>query len=183
MTSRAARDVRIVTGLRAASQSMAWIGAKLGIFESHGLHVTFPKLEVGGPECVAGLLRGDWDFAQTGTVPIVERYLKAEMLSSCFKLPPFETISSSWRILGSHGSISSAARQSGCCSTPIPDRQASSFAWRWSAPAQRRPMWDWVLIETSLRLWLQEKSMLALCRSIFAFSRKLKTAGTASRRH
>jgi hypothetical protein len=81
MTQRRVRDqlntgVRIVTGLRAASQSIAWIGSKLGTFEKHGLNVTLPRLEVGGPECVAGLLRGDWDFAQTGTVPIVEAVLK-----------------------------------------------------------------------------------------------------------
>jgi ABC-type nitrate/sulfonate/bicarbonate transport system substrate-binding protein len=30
---------------------------------------------VGGPESVAGLLRGDWDFAQTGTVPVAEAVL------------------------------------------------------------------------------------------------------------
>jgi len=37
--------------------------------------VTFPGLEVGGPESIAGLLRGDWDFAQTGTVPVAEAVL------------------------------------------------------------------------------------------------------------
>jgi ABC-type nitrate/sulfonate/bicarbonate transport system substrate-binding protein len=37
--------------------------------------VTFPRLEVGGPESVAGVLRGDWDFAQTGTVPVAEAVL------------------------------------------------------------------------------------------------------------
>src|SRR5215212_10334525 len=70
------REVRFATGLRAANQSIAWIGARLGVFEQQGLAATFPELEVGGPECVAGLLRGDWDFAQTGTVPIVEAVLK-----------------------------------------------------------------------------------------------------------
>jgi len=73
---RAHSGVRVVTGLRAATQSIAWIGAKTGTFEKHGLNLTFPRLEVGGPECVAGLLRGDWDFAQTGTVPIAEAVLK-----------------------------------------------------------------------------------------------------------
>jgi ABC-type nitrate/sulfonate/bicarbonate transport system substrate-binding protein len=71
-------EVRIATGLRAATQSIAWIGAKIGSFEKYGLNVTFPRLEVGGPECVAGLLRGDWDFAQTGAVPIAEAVLKGE---------------------------------------------------------------------------------------------------------
>jgi hypothetical protein len=67
--------VRIATGLRSATQSLAWIGAKTGRFDKYGLKVTFPSLEVGGPECVAGLLRGDWDFAQTGAVPIAEAVL------------------------------------------------------------------------------------------------------------
>lgn len=68
-------EVRIVTGLRAANQCIAWIGAKSGTFAKHGLNVTFPRLEAGGPESVAGLLRRDWDFAQTGTVPIAEAVL------------------------------------------------------------------------------------------------------------
>lgn len=72
---RADTDVRIVTGLRAANQSIAWIGAKTGTFAKHGLNVTFPRLEAGGPESVAGLLRGDWDFVHTGTVPIAEAVL------------------------------------------------------------------------------------------------------------
>jgi ABC-type nitrate/sulfonate/bicarbonate transport system substrate-binding protein len=69
------RDVRITTGLRAASQSIAWIGAAAGMFEKHGLRVRFPRLEVGGPDSAAGLVRGAWDFAQTGTVPIAEAVL------------------------------------------------------------------------------------------------------------
>ena len=68
--------VRMVTGLRAASQCITWIGTEAGVFRKHGLEVSFPKLEVGGPESAAGLMRGDWDFAQTGTVPIAEEVLK-----------------------------------------------------------------------------------------------------------
>jgi ABC-type nitrate/sulfonate/bicarbonate transport system substrate-binding protein len=70
-----ARTVRITTGLRAASQSIAWIGAAAGIFARHGLRVSFPRLEVGGPDSASGLMRGAWDFAQTGTVPIAEAVL------------------------------------------------------------------------------------------------------------
>jgi len=70
------RDVRITTGLLAASQSVAWIGAAAGIFAKHGLRASFPRLEVGGPESVAGLLRQEWDFAQTGAVPIMETVLR-----------------------------------------------------------------------------------------------------------
>lgn len=76
--SGADTEVRIVTGLRAAHQCIAWIGAKTGTFAKHGLNVTFPRLEVGGPESVAGLLRDEWDFAQTGTVPIAEAVLNGK---------------------------------------------------------------------------------------------------------
>jgi ABC-type nitrate/sulfonate/bicarbonate transport system substrate-binding protein len=58
--------VRMTMGLRATVQSIPWIG----------LHVEFPALEVGGPESAAGLVRGDWEFSQTGTVPIAEEVLK-----------------------------------------------------------------------------------------------------------
>lgn len=68
-------EVRIVTGVRATSQCIAWIGARIGTFAKHGLIATFPALEVSGPSSVAGLLRGDWDFAQTGTVPVAEAVL------------------------------------------------------------------------------------------------------------
>ncbi len=69
------RNVRFTTGLRATSQSIAWIGAAAGVFARHGLRVSFPRLEVGGPDSAAGLMRGAWDFAQTGTVPIAEAVL------------------------------------------------------------------------------------------------------------
>ena len=69
-------EIRFATGLRAANQSIAWIGAKTGTFARHRLTAGFPGLEVTGPETIAGLLRGDWDFAQTGTVPVAEAVLK-----------------------------------------------------------------------------------------------------------
>lgn len=80
MPSQRLRPVRLVTGLRAATQSIAWIASRAGLFQKHGLSATFPRLEVGGPECVAGLLRGDWDFAQTGIVPVAQAVLEGEKL-------------------------------------------------------------------------------------------------------
>ena len=68
-------NLRMVTGSRAASESVGWIGAEAGIFRKHGLDVKFPSLEVGGPQAATGLARGDWDFIQTGTVPIAEAVL------------------------------------------------------------------------------------------------------------
>lgn len=71
----AAVRVRMTTGLRAASESWAWVGAQEGIFRKHGLEVDFPRLEVGGPEAAEGLVRGEWDFVQTGVAPIAEAVL------------------------------------------------------------------------------------------------------------
>ena len=72
------RKIRLSTGLRATNQSLGWVGTRLGIFAKYGLDASFPGLEVGGPASVEGLLRGDWDVAQTGVVPIAEAVLKGE---------------------------------------------------------------------------------------------------------
>ena len=64
--------VRIACGLWGATHSMTWIATRAGIFAEYGMDVEFPTFEVGGPESAAGLVRGDWDFVQTGTVPMAE---------------------------------------------------------------------------------------------------------------
>jgi ABC-type nitrate/sulfonate/bicarbonate transport system substrate-binding protein len=38
--------------------------------------MTLPAIAVGGPKAAAGLVRGDWEFAHTGTVPVAEEVLK-----------------------------------------------------------------------------------------------------------
>ena len=65
------RDVRIAIAIRATLQSLGWIGTEAGIFHRLGLHVTFPAMDV-ALEAVAGLLRGEWDFAEIGGAPIVQ---------------------------------------------------------------------------------------------------------------
>jgi ABC-type nitrate/sulfonate/bicarbonate transport system substrate-binding protein len=75
VATAAEAKVRMTTGLRATSHSIAWIGTEAGVFRKHGVDVSFPRLEVGGLETAAGLLRGDWQFVQTGTVPIAEAVL------------------------------------------------------------------------------------------------------------
>jgi len=40
--------------------------------------MTLPAIAVGGPEAAAGLIRGDWEFAHTGTVPVAEEVLKGQ---------------------------------------------------------------------------------------------------------
>jgi ABC-type nitrate/sulfonate/bicarbonate transport system substrate-binding protein len=67
--------VRITTGLRATTHSMSWLGAEAGIFKKHGLDVSYPAIEMGGPEAAAGLMRGDWEFCHTGALPVAENFL------------------------------------------------------------------------------------------------------------
>jgi ABC-type nitrate/sulfonate/bicarbonate transport system substrate-binding protein len=69
------RPVRAATGVLAMWQSTAWLGAEAGLFEKRGIAMTLPGIAVGGPEAAAGLVRGDWEFAHTGTVPIAEEVL------------------------------------------------------------------------------------------------------------
>jgi ABC-type nitrate/sulfonate/bicarbonate transport system substrate-binding protein len=57
--------------LRAAFQSVAWVGVEAGIFRRHGVELTF-TLETGGPRAATGTLQGDWEFCHTGDVPILE---------------------------------------------------------------------------------------------------------------
>jgi ABC-type nitrate/sulfonate/bicarbonate transport system substrate-binding protein len=70
-----ARRPRIVTGLRATFESLGWIAREVGIFKGLGLECTFPRLETGGPEAVAGIVRGAWEFAETGSAPYVQAAL------------------------------------------------------------------------------------------------------------
>lgn len=78
LVTAAAADskIKMATGLRSTVQSIVWIGTQAGIFRKHGLDVDFVKLEVGGPPSAAGLLRGDWAYVQTGTVPMTEAVLQ-----------------------------------------------------------------------------------------------------------
>jgi ABC-type nitrate/sulfonate/bicarbonate transport system substrate-binding protein len=70
------QPVRVATGLLATWQSTAWLGAEAGLFKKRGIDMTLPAIAVGGPEAAAGLIRGDWEFAHTGAVPVAEEVLK-----------------------------------------------------------------------------------------------------------
>jgi ABC-type nitrate/sulfonate/bicarbonate transport system substrate-binding protein len=72
----AARPVRVATGLLAMWQSTAALGAETGLFKRRGIDLTLPAIAVGGPQAAAGLIRGDWEFAHTGTLPVAEEVLK-----------------------------------------------------------------------------------------------------------
>src|SRR4029450_1232191 len=70
------QSVRVATGLLATWQSTAWLGAEAGVSKKRGIDMTLPAIAVGGPEAAAGLIRGGWEFAHTGTVPVAEEVLK-----------------------------------------------------------------------------------------------------------
>jgi hypothetical protein len=74
----AVRQVRVATGLLATWQSTAWLGAESGLFKKRGVELMFPGIAVGGPQAAAGLIRGDWEFAHTGTLPVAEEVLKGQ---------------------------------------------------------------------------------------------------------
>jgi ABC-type nitrate/sulfonate/bicarbonate transport system substrate-binding protein len=74
-TSRG-ESVRVATGLLAMWQSTAWLGAEAGLYKKRGIDMTLPAIAVGGPQAAAGLIRGDWEFAHTGSVPVAEEVLK-----------------------------------------------------------------------------------------------------------
>jgi ABC-type nitrate/sulfonate/bicarbonate transport system substrate-binding protein len=76
VSSTTSQRVRVATGLLATWQSTAWLGAEAGLFKRRGIDMTLPAIAVGGPEAAAGLVRGDWEFAHTGTVPVAEEVLK-----------------------------------------------------------------------------------------------------------
>jgi ABC-type nitrate/sulfonate/bicarbonate transport system substrate-binding protein len=70
------RPVRVATGLLATWQSVAWLGTEAGIFRKRAIDMSFPAIAVGGPQAAAGVIRGDWEFAHTGTLPVAEEVLK-----------------------------------------------------------------------------------------------------------
>ena len=72
----AVRHVRVATGLLAAWQSTAWLGAEAGVFRKHGIDMTLPAVAIGGPQAVAAIIRGDCQFAHTGVLPVAEEVLK-----------------------------------------------------------------------------------------------------------
>ncbi len=66
----------MVTELRETVQSLGWIGVEAGIFRRLDIELAFPKIGTGSAESVAGLHRGEWEFAQTGIVPVAQSVLE-----------------------------------------------------------------------------------------------------------
>jgi ABC-type nitrate/sulfonate/bicarbonate transport system substrate-binding protein len=74
----ALQHARVASGLLTTWQSIAWLGAEAGLFKKLDIIMSFPALSVGGPEAVAGLVRGNWEFAHTGLLPVAEQVLAGQ---------------------------------------------------------------------------------------------------------
>ncbi|GAC1509115.1 MAG: hypothetical protein NVS1B6_16350 [Steroidobacteraceae bacterium] len=70
-------STRAAIALRAAAQSLIWIGVEAGIFKKHGVDVKL-TLDTGGPRAAAGTISGDWEFCHTGDTPLIEGVLKGQ---------------------------------------------------------------------------------------------------------
>ena len=74
------KQVRVATGLLAMWQSTAWLGAEAGIFRKNGVDLGVPAIAIGGPQAADGVIRGDFEFAHTGVLPVAEEVLKGNDL-------------------------------------------------------------------------------------------------------
>jgi hypothetical protein len=69
---------RAALALRAAFQSVVWVGVEAGIFRQHAVDVTF-TLETGGPRAATGTVRGDGNSAIPETFPSSRGWLRGKI--------------------------------------------------------------------------------------------------------
>lgn len=72
------KEVTLALGLRSTAQSLGVIGRELGVFEQHGLALRIVREETAGPEGARGLLSGEFQFAEFGSVPIVQAAIEGQ---------------------------------------------------------------------------------------------------------
>ena len=70
--------MRAALGLRSTAQSLGWIAAEVGIFDALGIRFRIAKHETAAPTGIAGLLSGDWAFAELGAVPIIQSVIDGQ---------------------------------------------------------------------------------------------------------
>ncbi|MDO8301062.1 ABC transporter substrate-binding protein [Lacisediminimonas sp.] len=68
--------VTLALGLRSTAQSLGVIGRALGAFEAQGLDLQIVREETAGPAGAAGLMSGEFQFAEFGSVPVVQAALE-----------------------------------------------------------------------------------------------------------
>ena len=72
MTTEQRRKARLAIGLRSTAQSLSLIGNAASAFADRGIDLEIAQIETAGPAGIAGLMRGDWEFAEFGAVPVVQ---------------------------------------------------------------------------------------------------------------
>ncbi len=70
--------VTLALGLRSTAQSLGVIGRALGAFEAQGLDLQVVREETAGPAGAAGLMSGEFQFAEFGSVPVVQAALEGQ---------------------------------------------------------------------------------------------------------
>lgn len=73
---RTLTPVTLALGLRSTAQSLGVIGRALGAFEAQGLDLQIVREETAGPAGAAGLMSGEFQFAEFGSVPVVQAALE-----------------------------------------------------------------------------------------------------------
>ncbi|MSQ72785.1 MAG: ABC transporter substrate-binding protein [Betaproteobacteria bacterium] len=115
------RDVTLALGLRSTAQSLGVIGRDLGVFERHGLALRIVREETAGPDGARGLLSGEFQFAEFGSVPVIQAaieghdpliLLAAEPVSALYILAG-RGIASPENLAGGAIGVLSAAGQTG----------------------------------------------------------------------
>ena len=77
-SGKSLRTVTLALGLRSTAQSLGVIGRELGVFARHGLDLCIVREETAGPDGARGLLSGEFQFAEFGSVPIVQASIEGQ---------------------------------------------------------------------------------------------------------
>ncbi len=67
-----ATPVTLALGLRSTAQGLGIVGRELGVFARHGLDLRIVREETAGPAGARGLVQGEYQFAEFGSVPVVQ---------------------------------------------------------------------------------------------------------------
>ena len=174
-SAKAAQAVRAATGLLATWQSTAWLGAEAGLFKKHNIDMTLPAIAVGGPQAAAGLIRGDWEFAHTGALPVAEEVLKGRdivILSTPTSEFPNSFVMTRKEITDLSQLGGKKVGGSQRLDRPVWLRVSPS-----RKPGPPRLSCHWSSSRRSTRRWQPERLRPVLCRSTYGSVARHSTAG------
>src|SRR5262245_39982099 len=173
--TKAVRATRAAAGLLATWQSTAWLGAEAGLFKKHNIDMTMPAIAVGGPQAAAGLIRGDWEFAHTGALPVAEEVLKGRdivILSTPTSEFPNSFVMTRKEITDLSQLGGKKVGGSQRLDRPVWLRVSPS-----RKPGPPRLTCHWSSSRRSTRRWQPERLRPVLCRSTYGSVARHSTAG------